>query len=80
MLLPPPFWQGALKRWEQIAVFVRTRSLEEVITLVKHKAGMSAARMNAQDDYKAGQKKRAEVTCQVRGAGKGKNGEENKGV
>ena len=33
------FWihlQGTAKRWEQVAAYVRTRTVEEVIEMVKH--------------------------------------------
>jgi hypothetical protein len=34
--------------------------------MVKEKQGMAASRVKQQEDFKAGQKKRAEVTAQVR--------------
>ena len=40
--------QGTPKRWEVVASYVRTRTLEEVVFMVKEKQGMSAGRMNKQ--------------------------------
>ena len=57
--------QGTPKRWEQVTAYIRTRTLEEVLLMVKEKQGMSASRVKQQEDFKAGQKKRAEVTSQV---------------
>ena len=58
--------QGTFQRWEQVAVHVKTRSLEEVVALVKDKGAMAAARGKAQDDYKGQQKRRADIGSQVR--------------
>ena len=30
------FLQGTAKRWEQVSAYVRTRTVEEVIDMVKH--------------------------------------------
>ena len=59
------FPQGTPKRWEQVTAYIRTRTLEEVLLMVKEKQGMAASRVKQQEDFKAGQKKRAEVTSQV---------------
>jgi hypothetical protein len=64
--MPSPL-QGTPKRWEAVAAYVRTRTMEEVLLIVKEKQGMSAARTKQSEDYKLGQKKRAEVKCQVCG-------------
>ena len=65
----PPSPQGTPKRWEQVTAYIRTRTLEEVLLMVKEKQGMSASRVRQQEDFKAGQTKRAGVTSQVRGRG-----------
>ncbi|GFR46537.1 hypothetical protein Agub_g8128 [Astrephomene gubernaculifera] len=52
---------GTPKRWEAVAGFVRTRTLEEVLLMVKDRQGASATRMKAQEDWKGAQKKPAEV-------------------
>jgi DnaJ family protein C protein 2 len=36
--------QGTHKRWEQVSAYVRTRTLEEVMLMVKERQGASAAR------------------------------------
>lgn len=56
------FPQGTPKRWEQVAAYVRTRPLDEVLLMVKDRQGASSARMKAQEDWKGAAKKRAEVT------------------
>lgn len=43
--------QGTPKRWEAVAAYVRTRTLDEVLLMVKEKQGMSASRMKAQVRY-----------------------------
>lgn len=53
-----------------MTAYVRTRTLEEVLLIVKEQQGMSAARMRQSEDFRAGQKKRAQVTSQV-GVGQG---------
>lgn len=40
--------QGTPKRWEAVTTYVRTRTLEEVVFMVKEKQGMSASRIKAQ--------------------------------
>ena len=55
------FPQGTPKRWEQVAAVVRTRTLEEVLLMVKEHQGASNTRMKAQEDWKGAAKKRAEV-------------------
>ena len=40
--------QGTPKRWEVVASYVRTRTLEEVVFMVKEKQGMTAGRLKAQ--------------------------------
>ena len=62
---PSPHTQGVPKRWEQATAYIRTRTLEEVLLMVKTRKGLGAGRMTKQEDFKAGQKKRAEVTSQV---------------
>eukprot|EP00798_Chlamydomonas_sp_ICE-L_P018069 gene18069-24493_t len=56
---------GTPKRWEAVSAYIRTRTLEEVVLMVKERQGMAASRFNKSEDFKAGQKKRAEVTCQA---------------
>lgn len=60
-----PTLQGTPKRWDAVATFVRTRTLEEVILMVKDRQGASATRMKAQEDWKGAQKKPAEVRAQA---------------
>lgn len=40
--------QGTAKRWEQVAAYVRTRTVDEVVEMVKHglKSGKAATRQN----------------------------------
>ena len=40
--------QGTAKRWEQVAAYVRTRTVDEVVEMVKHglKAGRLAPKQN----------------------------------
>ncbi|GLI61035.1 hypothetical protein VaNZ11_003299 [Volvox africanus] len=59
------FPMGTPKRWEAVAGFVRTRTLDEVILMVKDRQGASATRMKAQEDWKGAQKKPAEVRAQA---------------
>ena len=70
--------QGVPKRWEQATAYIRTRTLEEVLLMVKTRQGLGIARVNQQEDFKAGQKKRAEVTSQVGGEGRGRKAERGK--
>lgn len=56
---------GTAKRWDQVTAYVRTRTVEEVTVMVKERQGMAAARLKASEDFKAGQKKRAEVTSSL---------------
>lgn len=53
---------GTAKRWDQVTAYVRTRTLEEVTVMVKERQGMLSARSKQAEDFKFGQKKRAEVT------------------
>lgn len=46
----------------QVAAYVRTRTLEEVLLMVKEHQGASSTRMQKQEDWKGAAKKRAEVT------------------
>lgn len=46
----------------QVALYVRTRTLDEVLLMVKEHQGASSTRMKAQEDWKGAAKKRAEVT------------------
>jgi DnaJ family protein C protein 2 len=46
----------------QVAAYVRTRTLDEVLLMVKEHQGASSTRMKAQEDWKGAAKKRAEVT------------------
>ncbi|MEW5320503.1 MAG: hypothetical protein WDW38_011571 [Sanguina aurantia] len=57
--------QGTPKRWEQVTAYIRTRTLEEVLMMVKERKGASAARLRQQEDWKAAQKKAAQVTLQA---------------
>ncbi len=41
---------------------MRTRTLDEVLLMVKEHQGASSTRMKAQEDWKGAAKKRAEVT------------------
>ncbi|KXZ42767.1 hypothetical protein GPECTOR_119g398 [Gonium pectorale] len=59
------FPMGTPKRWDAVAAFVRTRTLEEVLLMVKDRQGASATRMKAQEDWKGAQKKPAEVKSQA---------------
>ena len=40
--------QGTAKRWEQVATYVRTRTVEEVLDMVKH--GLKAGRFAPKQD------------------------------
>lgn len=57
--------QGTPKRWEQVTAYIRTRTLEEVLMMVKERKGASASRLRQQEDWKAAQKKAAQVTLQA---------------
>ncbi|KAG2484576.1 hypothetical protein HYH03_016619 [Edaphochlamys debaryana] len=52
---------GTPKRWDAVAAFVRTRTLDEVLLMVKDRQGASATRMKAQEDWKGAQKNPAAV-------------------
>eukprot|EP00955_Chlamydomonas_euryale_P020693 219312-Chlamydomonas_euryale.AAC.1 len=45
---------GTPKRWEAVTAYVRTRTLDEVLLMVKHRQGMGAARNRTAEDFKAG--------------------------
>lgn len=45
----------------QVAAYVRTRTLDEVLLMVKDKQGASGARLRAQEDWKGAQKNPAQV-------------------
>lgn len=49
----------------QVAAYVRTRTLDEVLLMVKEHQGASSTRMKAQEDWKGAAKKRAEVTSEA---------------
>jgi len=53
---------GTPRRWEQVSAYVRTRTLEDVLLMVKEKGGASATRARQQEDWKGNAKRRAEVT------------------
>ncbi|KAG2428866.1 hypothetical protein HYH02_014277 [Chlamydomonas schloesseri] len=59
------FPMGTPKRWEAVAAFVRTRTLDEVLLMVKDRQGASATRMKAQEDWKGAQKNPAAVRAQA---------------
>ncbi|KAF8060498.1 histidine--tRNA ligase [Scenedesmus sp. PABB004] len=59
------FPTGTPRRWEQVAAYVRTRTLEEVLLMVKERQGASSTRTRAQEDWKGAAKKRAEVTSEA---------------
>ena len=48
--------QGTAKRWEQVAGYVRTRTVDEVLDMVKH--GLKAGRFAPKQDTFAVAKKR----------------------
>ena len=54
--------QGTAKRWEQVAGYVRTRSVDEVLDMVKHglKAGRFAPK---QDSFAVAKKRQARQSC-----------------
>ncbi|PNW71148.1 hypothetical protein CHLRE_16g695600v5 [Chlamydomonas reinhardtii] len=47
---------GTVKRWEAVTGVVRTRTLEEVLVMVKNYKGGSHLRARVQEDWKAGRK------------------------
>lgn len=49
----------------QVALYVRTRTLDEVLLMVKEHQGASSTRMKAQEDWKGAAKKRADVTSEA---------------
>jgi DnaJ family protein C protein 2 len=49
----------------QVAMYVRTRTLEEVLLMVKEHQGASSTRMQKQEDWKGAAKKRADVTSEA---------------
>jgi hypothetical protein len=49
----------------QVAAYVRTRTLDEVLLMVKEHQGASSTRMKAQEDWKGAAKKRADVTSEA---------------
>jgi len=53
------FPQGTRKRWEQVANYIRTRTLDEVLDIVKEKQGASSKRFEAQEKWKAPAKSRS---------------------
>ncbi|KAJ9525225.1 hypothetical protein QJQ45_020759, partial [Haematococcus lacustris] len=57
------FPQGTPRRWDAVTSYIRTRTLDEVLLMVKDKQGMSATRARAQEDFRSGMKKKAELTC-----------------
>ncbi|WIA15047.1 hypothetical protein OEZ85_001747 [Tetradesmus obliquus] len=59
------FPMGTPRRWEQVAAYVRTRTLDEVLLMVKEHQGASSTRMAKQEDWKGAAKKRAEVTSEA---------------
>jgi hypothetical protein len=46
-------------------MYVRTRTLEEVLLMVKEHQGASSTRMKSQEDWKGAAKKRADVTSEA---------------
>ncbi|KAF6264387.1 DnaJ-domain-containing protein [Scenedesmus sp. NREL 46B-D3] len=48
-----------------VAMYVRTRTLEEVLLMVKEHQGASSTRMQKQEDWKGAAKKRADVTSEA---------------
>lgn len=64
-LCPPPLSPLFECSWEQAAAYIRTRTLDEVLLMVKERQGASAARMRQQEDWKGAAKKRAEVTSEA---------------
>jgi hypothetical protein len=46
-------------------MYVRTRTLEEVLLMVKEHQGASSTRMQKQEDWKGAAKKRADVTSEA---------------
>lgn len=56
---------GVVRTVLQVAAYVRTRTLDEVLLMVKEHQGASSTRMKAQEDWKGAAKKRAEVTSEA---------------
>jgi len=52
------FPQGTRKRWDQVTNYVRTRTLDEVLLMVKERKGASVKRFEAQQNWRASQKDR----------------------
>lgn len=48
-----------------MAAYVRTRTLDEVLLMVKEHQGASSTRMAKQEDWKGAAKKRADVTSEA---------------
>lgn len=57
--------QGTPKRWEQVTSAVRTRTMDEVLLMVKHRQGAGSARLKKQEDWKAAQKNPAMVKAEA---------------
>lgn len=64
-LLLPPCLPTTATLAQQVAAYVRTRTLDEVLLMVKEHQGASSTRMKAQEDWKGAAKKRADVTSEA---------------
>ncbi|KAG2429463.1 hypothetical protein HYH02_014043 [Chlamydomonas schloesseri] len=62
---------GTVKRWEAVTGVVRTRTLEEVLVMVKTYKGGSHLRARVQEDWKAGRKGGAAGAADSAGTGVG---------
>ncbi len=58
--------QGTAKRWDQVAAYVRTRTVDEVLDMIKHglRAGKFAPR---QDSFAVAKKRQARAPRSVTG-------------
>jgi DnaJ homolog subfamily C member 2 len=57
--------QGTIRRWEQVAAYVRTRTLDEVMVMVKQHKGAAYARYKVQEDWKSARKGGVAVSTQA---------------
>lgn len=53
--------QGTRKRWEQVAAYLGSRTMDEVLQMVKEKKGAASKKFESQENFRSGHKKKATV-------------------
>lgn len=53
--------QGTRKRWEQVAGYIGSRTMDEVLLMVKEKKGAASKKFESQENFRSGFKKKATV-------------------